>query len=132
MNLNLRMKKLEIRSNLQYNQLSIWESNASSFLITNEGLQSSYDLECITKRPQFVGGIGAFYQINDNEYFSVNVNGRYQDESFPIYTDSYSKTAAMENTVYTENLNKEKRTFFSSRFNYNKKFKKGEEYACKF
>lgn len=122
--LSLKNKKVEIKANLQYNQIKNWESNAYDFGIINQNIQSNYSLVSITTRPQFIFGTEIFYQINDDSYFSVNTSLRQQNESFPIFTNSYLKEGAIENRVTTSNLNKYDRVYSTSTVSYNKKFKR--------
>lgn len=119
-----RKNKLELKSNLQYNQIKNWERNAYDFSITSQAVRSSYDVTSITTRPQFILGQDVFYRLDTSSYLSVNATARLQNEQYPILTNSYLKKGADEEQVYTDSRNNQYRAFTTSVLNYNKDFKK--------
>lgn len=118
-NFSIKKNKLEIRSNFNYNQLVIWESNGNDFSIPSEAVVSNYLVKAVTKRPQFVYGSSVFYKINADDYLSFNFSGRSQKDGFDIITDTYNKEQNTENTIETTNVNDENRDFYSAFANYN-------------
>lgn len=122
-NISYRKKKLELKGSFQYNQLRTWEGNNFDFRINNANIFSRYSVTAVTTRPQFIYGAGLFYQVNEEDYISVNANMRKQNESFPIYTSSYLKTPSKEESVVTSNFNWQPVSHFTTNLNYNKKFK---------
>ncbi|TGD59600.1 outer membrane beta-barrel family protein [Flavobacterium humi] len=117
--LDIKKGKLEIRSNFNYNQLVVWESNGNDFLIPSEGIAMDYLVKAVTKRPQFVFGSGIFYKINADDYLSFNVSCRTQKDKFDITTMTYSNIQNIENRIATTNRNNEDRQYYSAFFNYN-------------
>ena len=117
--LDIKKNKLEIRSNFNYNQLIVWESNGNDFLIPSEGIAMDYLVKAVTKRPQFVFGSGIFYKINADDYLSFNVSCRSQKDKFDITTKTYSNMQNIENKIATINRNNENRQYYSAFFNYN-------------
>lgn len=122
-NASLKKQKTEFKANLNYNQLTIWESNGNDFSVSSENITSNYLTKAVTKRPQFLFGTGIFYKINQDDYLSVTFNGRTQKERFDITTDTYNNDATIENNIKTLNRNSEKRGFYNAFINYNHKIK---------
>jgi hypothetical protein len=125
MNASYRKKKLELKANLQYNHLKTWEGNAFDFEIPSRGIRSGYHVTAITtRRPQLIGGAGAFYQFNELDYLSANTSVRTAREAFPIYTDSYLDDMNGNEQVFTSNFNKSPERYYNANFNFNKGFRK--------
>jgi hypothetical protein len=122
--LSYKRKRVELKSSFQYNNLNLWESNGNSFLIGNKNIQSDYIVKSIGRRRQYILGAGAYFQINEDDYFSLNVNARFQNEPFTIKTNSSLRQNTSETEVVTTNLNESPRVFLNSNFNYNKRLKK--------
>ena len=123
---NLKKKKLELKTNFQYNQIKNWEGNAYDFRINNQNIQSSYDVTAVTTRPQFIIGTGAYYEIDSVNNISINTTIRPQSETFPINTNSYLKNSIVDDHVLTNSLNKSSKLFTTTNLNYNRNFKKLE------
>lgn len=122
-NTSLKKQKIEFKANLNYNRLTVWESNGNDFSVPAENITSNYLTKAVTKRPQFLFGSGVFYKINQDDYLSLNFNGRTQKERFDITTDTYNNDATTENWIKTLNQNSEKRGFYNAFINYNHKIK---------
>lgn len=122
-NTSLKKEKIEFKANLNYNKLTVWESNGNDFSVPSENIISNYLTKAVTKRPQFIFGSGIFYKINADDYLSFNVNGRTQKERFNIKTNTYNKGVTAENSIETLNSNSEKRNFYNAFINYNHKIK---------
>lgn len=122
-NASIKKKKLELKFNINYNQIKVWESNGNHFTIPKYGILSNYLVTAITKRPQFIFGTGVFYKINEDDYFSMNVSVRTQKDIFDIITDTYNQQQSNANYINTLNANSENRNFTSGFLNYNHKIK---------
>ncbi|MCG2611721.1 outer membrane beta-barrel family protein [Flavobacterium sp. SM15] len=120
---SLKKNKTEFKTNFNYNQLTVWESNGNDFDVSTENITSNYLTEAVTKRPQFLFGSGIFHKINEDDYVSFNFNGRTQKDRFDITTDTYNKDENSENFIKTLNSSNEKRNFYNAFFNYNHKIK---------
>jgi len=115
---NYKKKQLELKSNFQYNQLKVWESNAFDFAIPSAAVRTNYDVTAVTTRPQFIFGEGIFYQLTPRSYVSANTTARVQQETYPITTASYLKNGSVEDYVNTDNRNDQRRLFTTSNINY--------------
>ena len=122
-NTSIKKKKLEIKSNFNYNQLNIWEGHDIKYEIPDVNIVSNYDVEAYTKRPQFIFGSGLFYKINEDDYFSISGNARIQKDIFGINTKTINKQNDLENNILTRSNNDENRVFINSFANYYKKIK---------
>ncbi|RTY94915.1 outer membrane beta-barrel family protein [Flavobacterium sp. GT3R68] len=122
-NTSAKKKKLEIKTNFNYNQLNPWESHRINYEIPDQDIISNYLVATNPKKPKFIFGSGLFYKINEDDYFSFNVNSRMQKENFGISTHTYNKNGDTQNNVLTLSSNKDTRNFISSFINYSKKIK---------
>lgn len=124
-NVSYRKKKMEWKANIQFNNLKTWEGNTFDFRIPSRGIFSGYNVTAVTTRsPQIIAGAGMFYQFNEQDYLSINANGRSATEKFPIYTDSYLKSSNSDERVSTSNFNRQPERYLTSNINFNKAFKK--------
>lgn len=121
-NFSLLRNKFELRTNIEYNQLKVWEKNGFQFNIHDKNIQTDYMTKAATTRPQIKLGIGAYYQINDNNYISVDMNGRPLYETYLITTDTYINHQEQEDSIYTRNNNKDNGIYYSGNINYETKF----------
>jgi len=122
-NFNYKQNKLEFRANIQHNHLNQWESNSNAFDISDRSISSDYKVLSTGLRRQLIIGGGVYYQINDNDYFSLNVSNKFQDDRFINATHSNISQGSSIDHVLTENKNNDTRPFFTSSMNYNRKFK---------
>jgi hypothetical protein len=122
-NASIKKKKLEIKANFNYNQLTIWEGHDIKYEIPEENIISNYDVEAYTKRPQFIFGSGLFYKINEDDYFSISGNARVQKDIFGINTKTFNKQNTIENNILTRSNNDNNRVYINSFANYSKKIK---------
>lgn len=124
LNTSLKTKALEIRANLNYNQLNHWESNTSQFELLDQNAFTEYLAFAIGDRTQFIYGGGFYYQFDDGSYLSANANLRAQKDLIPVNTNS---TIQLDNEVdivdtYLDQLGH--RNYITSNLNYNKDLKK--------
>ncbi|KFF05646.1 outer membrane beta-barrel family protein [Flavobacterium reichenbachii] len=122
-NSSFKRGKLEWKANFNYNRLNPWESHSIAYQIPEASIISNYNVESTTKRKQYIFGGGLFYKINDDDYFSINVNSKLQDDSFDINTFTYNKNQNDENNVFTLSDNTSSKNFVNAFVNYSKKIK---------
>lgn len=122
-NSSFKKNKLEWKANFNYNKLNPWENHSIAYQIPQANIISDYDVSAVTFRKEYVFGGGLFYKINEEDYFSVNVNGRRRNDTFDINTFTFNKNQNEENNVYTFSDNSSSKNFINSFINYSKKIK---------
>jgi hypothetical protein len=123
-NSSFKKNKLEWKANFNYNKLAPWESHRIDYHIPAAGIISNYNVATAnTKRKQFIFGGGLFYKINEDDYFSISINSKLQNEPFDINTTTYNKKGDVENNVETYSDNTSVKNFVNSFVNYSKKIK---------
>lgn len=122
-NSSFKKNKLELKANFNYNRLNPWENHSIDYQIPSAEIASKYDVTAETKRKQYVFGGGLFYKINEDDYFSVNVSGKLQSDTFPINTITDNKNKDVINNVVTYSENSGRKNFVNSFLNYQKKIK---------
>ena len=122
-NSSFKKNKIEWKANFNYNKLNPWESHSIDYQIPDAVILSKYNVSAQTKRNQFIFGGGLFYKINDNDYFSFNINSKLQGDTFDIYTTTYNKKENDINNVVTQSDNDSNKNFVNSFINYSKKIK---------
>ncbi|HEY1196765.1 outer membrane beta-barrel family protein [Flavobacterium sp.] len=122
-NSNFKKNKLEWKANFNYNKLEPWENHSIAYQIPQANIVSDYDVSAVTKRDQYVFGGGLFYKINDEDYFSANVNGKLQNDTFDINTFTFNQNQDQVNHVFTFSDNASKKDFVNAFVNYSKKIK---------
>ncbi|KFF08535.1 TonB-dependent receptor domain-containing protein [Flavobacterium hydatis] len=122
-NSSFKKNKLEWKANFNYNQLQPWENHSIDYEIANANIVSDYDVEAYTKRKQYIFGGGLFYKINEDDYFSFNINSKLQKDTFDINTSTYNKKDNAENNVLTFSDNDSNKDFVNAFLNYSKKIK---------
>ncbi|MCV2484696.1 TonB-dependent receptor [Flavobacterium sp. SH_e] len=122
-NSSFKKGKLEWKANFNYNKLNPWENHTLEYEIPKASIVSNYDVMANTKRNQYVFGGGIFYKMKEEDYFSINVNGKLQNDTFDINTFTYNKNQNQENNVFTLSDNASKKNFVNAFMNYSKKIK---------
>lgn len=122
-NSSLKRNKLELKANLGYNQLSLWESNASNFNLIEEDITTNYNVVATWPRLQVKAGVGAFYQFNEDDYISINTNLTILRDKTSIITKTYLREQTTQTNILSSSDNKGIRDFFTSNLNFNKKLK---------
>lgn len=122
-NSTFKKNKLELKANFNYNRLNPWESHSIDYQIPTADIASKYDVRAETTRNQYVFGAGLFYKINEDDYFSFNVNSKLQSDTFPINTVTDNKNKDVVNNVVTFTDNDSKKNFVNSFLNFQKKIK---------
>ncbi|MEN2490271.1 outer membrane beta-barrel family protein [Flavobacterium sp. B11] len=122
-NSSFKKGKLEWKANFNYNKLNPWESHSIAYQIPEANIVSDYNVSAVTYRNQYIFGGGLFYKINEEDYFSVNVNGKMQSDTFDINTFTFNKNQDQINNVFTFSDNSSDKNFINSFINYSKKIK---------
>ncbi|MES2778305.1 MAG: outer membrane beta-barrel family protein [Bacteroidota bacterium] len=124
-NASVKHQKTEWKGNFRYNHINPYEGLEGVLNSDTYGYQSNYSVTSIGPRTIYLYGIGMYRQLNANDYFSINVNGRFQDEHADINASSYSKQLSTETSTINKNANVNSRPFINANFNYLKKFHSG-------
>lgn len=122
-NSSFKKNKLEWKANFNYNKLEPWENHSIAYQIPQAAIISDYDVSAVTKRNQYIFGGGLFYKINEEDYFSVSINGKTQNDTFDINTYTFNKNQNEENNVFTFSDNSSSKNFINSFMNYSKRLK---------
>jgi len=122
-NASFKTGKLEFKSNFNYNQITVWESNGNDLTLPDYDIRSNYLVTAVTKRPQFLYGGGLFYKINEDDYLTLNCSRKSQDDIFDITTNTFNQEQSTINYINTLNRNDEYRNFTNGFLNYNHKIK---------
>lgn len=122
-NSSFKKNKIEWKANFNYNKLNPWESHSIDYQIPDADIISNYNVTADSHKPQLIFGGGLFYKINEEDYFSISINSKLQDDTFGINTKSYNKKGNTENNVLTLSDNNNQKNFVNSFVNYSKKLK---------
>jgi len=122
-NSSFKKGKMEWKANFNYNRLNPWERHSIAYQIPQASIVSDYDVSAVTHRKQYVFGGGLFYKINDDDYLSVNLNGKMQNDVFDINTFTFNQNQNEINNVFTFSDNSSSKNFINSFVNYSKKIK---------
>ncbi|MBO9583654.1 MAG: TonB-dependent receptor [Flavobacterium sp.] len=122
-NSSFKKGKLEWKANFNYNRLNPWENHTLEYQIPRASIVSNYDVMATTNRNQYIFGGGMFYKINEDDYFSINVNGKLQNDTFDIHTFTFNQNKDQINNVLTLTGNSSKKDFANAFVNYSKKIK---------
>jgi hypothetical protein len=123
-NLTTKKNNIELKLDASYNQLKVWESNSLDYELTDQNTSSDYLVKAVTTRPQFIFGGGLYYQLNTNDYISINTRYRTQNDPFYIETNTFLNENGTENNIYSYSDNENVRRFSSSNINFSKSINK--------
>ncbi len=123
LNASAKKDKWELKTNLAFNQLQHWESVRSTYGLWEPLPRYENVSLSIGPRPQYVIGGGLYYQLNKEDYISVQTNFRAHTTDAPLRTLSFVEEADSIKTIATNLDEFERRGFFTSNINYNKKMK---------
>ncbi|MES2559458.1 MAG: outer membrane beta-barrel family protein [Bacteroidota bacterium] len=121
-NLYFRKNKTEWRSNLQYNHINRFEGIQGVLIDNANFFTSGYGGTSVGPRRQLLYGMGVHRQLNETDYFSINVRGRFQDEHDTVAMTSHAKQGFMETVTTNTSKTTNNRPFINFSFNYQKKF----------
>ncbi|MDQ8013773.1 MAG: outer membrane beta-barrel protein [Flavobacterium nitrogenifigens] len=122
-NSSFKKGKLEWKANFNYNKLNPWEKHTLEYEIPKASIISNYDVMANTHRNQYIFGGGMYYKIKEEDYFSINVNGKLQSDTFDINTFTFNQNQNVVNNVFTLSDNSSKKDFVNAFVNYSKKIK---------
>lgn len=122
-NSSFKKGKIEWKANFNYNRRNPWENHSIAYQIPQANIVSDYDVTAVSKVKDYIFGGGLFYKINDDDYFSVNINGKMRNDTFDINTYTFNRNQNEENNVFTFSDNSSDKNFINSFINYSKKLK---------
>jgi len=117
-----KRNRLEFRGNFAYNALRPWEGSKSNQIINNANLQYDYNGISDTRRPQFTGDFGLFYQLNADDYLSINTSFRVHTSEGPIESQVFQNDLLGTTKANTFNMGFDERSFTTVNVNYQKSF----------
>ena len=122
-NSSFKKDKLEWKANFNYNLRNPWENHSLEYEIPKASIVSNYDVTANSHVKEYVFGGGVFYKINEDDYLSVNINGKMRNDTFDINTFTFNQNQSQINNVFTFSDNSSTKNFLNSFINYSKKIK---------
>ncbi|UPZ15205.1 outer membrane beta-barrel family protein [Flavobacterium humidisoli] len=122
-NSSFKKDKLEWKANFNYNLRNPWENHSLEYEIPKASIVSNYDVTANSDVKEYVFGGGVFYKINEEDYLSVNINGKMRNDTFDINTFTFNQNQNQINNVFTFSENSSSKNFMNSFINYSKKIK---------
>ena len=122
-NSSFKKDKLEWKANFNYNRRNPWENHSIEYKIPQANIVSDYDVTAVSKVKDYIFGAGLFYKINDEDYLSLNINGKMRNDTFDINTFTFNQNQNEINNVFTFSDNTSSKNFINSFVNYSKKLK---------
>lgn len=122
-NSSFKKDKLEWKANFNYNLRNPWENHSLQYEIPKASIVSNYDVTANSHVKEYVFGGGMFYKINEDDYLSVNINGKMRNDTFDINTFTFNENQNEVNNVFTFSDNSSSKNFMNSFINYSKKIK---------
>jgi hypothetical protein len=115
--------KTEYRANLNFNRINVWESNGVAASVQPQGIETSYLTVAPTRRRQWLLGGSVYRQQQEEDYYSLAVNGRIQQDAFNIITATGYQRAGIARPIQTFSRDTNFRHFVNTVFNVQKKVK---------
>ncbi len=122
-NSSFKKGKIEWKANFNYNRRNPWENHSIEYQIPQANIVSDYNVTAVSNVNDYIFGGGLFYKINDDDYFSVNINGKMRSDTFDINTFTFNQNQNEVNNVFTFSDNSSSKNFINSFINYSKKLK---------
>jgi len=122
-NSSFKKDKLEWKANFNYNLRNPWENHSLEYEIPKASIVSNYDVTANSHVKEYIFGGGVFYKINEDDYLSVNINGKMRNDTFDINTFTFNQNQNQINNVFTFSENSSAKNFLNSFINYSKKIK---------
>lgn len=122
-NSSFKKDKLEWKANFNYNLRNPWENHSLEYEIPKASIVSNYDVTANSHVKEYIFGGGVFYKINEDDYLSVNINGKMRNDTFDINTFTFNQNQSQINNVFTFSDNSSAKNFLNSFINYSKKIK---------
>jgi len=120
-NSNSKFNKTEIKVNFNYNRLNPWESNANSYEIPSNEIISDYNVAGFTRRNNYIYGGGIYQTLNNNDSFSLSINGNLKEDNFDFKTDTNYQISNDFSQIETKGRTIGNRNFVNTFANYHKK-----------
>lgn len=121
-NASIKIRRLEGRVNVAYNELQPWEGSVSDIDASLVDIALRADSRSIGRRPQYITGGGLHYQLDTTSYLSANINRRWHTTSVPITSSSTFRKGNVTEQVATISDDDENRSFLTGNVNYSKEF----------
>ena len=115
-----KKRKLTWRTNLAYNHLGFWESNASTYSSPSPSTLLESENLATGLRPQVIAGGGLGYQFNESTSIHAHINTRLQEDNFPIVTNNSYETDEQVLDFNTRTENSARRKFFNANVSLDK------------
>ncbi|WP_427874540.1 TonB-dependent receptor domain-containing protein [Flavobacterium sp. MMS24-S5] len=122
-NSSFKKDKLEWKANFNYNLRNPWENHSLEYEIPKASIVSNYDVTANSHVKEYIFGGGVFYKINEDDYLSVNINGKMRNDTFDINTFTFNENQNEINNVFTFSDNSSSKNLLNSFINYSKKIK---------
>jgi len=122
-NSSFKKDKLEWKANFNYNLRNPWENHSLEYEIPKASIVSNYDVTANSHVKEYIFGGGVFYKINEDDYLSVNINGKMRNDTFDINTFTFNENQNEINNVFTFSDNSSSKNFMNSFINYSKNIK---------
>lgn len=119
--LSSKLKKIELKSNFEYNKIQQWESNAFDFDIENLNLTSAYKVIATANRLEIKGGLGLYYEIANEDYISFNTTVKNRGDENDFNASSFFNNELSNEQTITKNLSDVNQLLFTNNINYNNK-----------
>lgn len=122
--INTKLNKWEFRTNINFNALQPWEGFESKILKIEDLYLVTNNTTSFGQRPQWTGGLGVFYEINEDDYLSFNSSFRAFRDFSQIENVDYNYFGYGQSTGLTFSDDLGRRSFYTANVNYNKGLKK--------
>ncbi|MBJ2124861.1 TonB-dependent receptor domain-containing protein [Flavobacterium sp. IB48] len=122
-NSSFKKDKIEWKANFNYNRRNPWENHSLEYEMPKASIISNYDVTANSNVKQYVFGGSVFYKINEDDYLSVNINGKMRNDTFDINTFTFNQNQNQINNILTFSENSSSKNFINSFINYSKKIK---------
>lgn len=113
-------KKLEWRSNINFNQLGYWEGFSTDYALASEGLALSTDAKSTGLRQATSGNTGLFIDLKGEDYLSTNLSFRASRSKTPVQVESEILDQDLSSKIFTDDEGFGNRHFLTLNLNYHK------------
>lgn len=120
MNAGTHSGKNDWKLNLQYNLINRWEGLKGDLLSEPNSYQSDFHGTSIGLRRQWITSAGFYRSLKNNDYVSMNVGGRWQDEFPIIHTATEAIIHHVQQEVQTQAVNYQNRPYITLSVHYQK------------
>jgi hypothetical protein len=131
-NSSLKLEKTEFKANFNYNTLNVWESNGNNYEIPSNNIASNYRVVGLTSRNNYIFNGGIYHTINEDDSFSVSINGNLKNDDFNLKTRTNNLANGEQTNLSTFGIANGDRNFINSFLNYNKKINESSGFFAGF